>query len=172
MNRNSVIRWVVLALEILAIAIVIWLAVFAYTSLGFADGMYETAYTICSPGDVVNVRRGPSRKSESIGRFECGEAVTMDGKKKNGFLHCVNLGLEEDAGWIHSGYIVSEKPENMGGNTATITSRSKLAARKNIGGKRTRWLKPNGTLKVYYWTSEWSLTDCGYVQSKFIELGD
>ena len=137
--------------------------------LGVGAKAEDTAYVICSPDDVVNIRRSPSRKSESIGRFEACEMVTLDGKKRNGYLHCVGLGLEEDSGWIHSGYVVNDMPEFVGG-TATIVSKGRLAARKYVKGKRTRWLKPLASVKVWYWSEEWAVTNCGYVQTKYLEL--
>ena len=62
-----------------------------------------------------------------------------------------------------------DEPEKVG-QTATIVSYGRLAARKYVNGKRTRWLKSGAKLKVWYWTEEWALTNCGYVQSKYLEL--
>lgn len=162
-------KWVRLVLEIVGIAAIIWTAIHVFTTIGsaHADDMHETAYILCD--DHVNVRRTPDRKHDPIGRFETGDVVYLDGKTKNGFVHCVNLSLEEDSGWIHKGYIVYDKPEVVGKN-ATIVSKGKLAARKNVGGKRMRWLKPQATVKVLYWSDEWCVTNCGYVQSRYLEL--
>ena len=129
----------------------------------------EQAYIICMPNDRVNIRLGPSRTSSSEGWCEAGDIVYLDGKFKHGYAHCVGLGVEAGEGWIHKGYIVYEEPEYVN-CSATIVSKSRLAARKYVGGKRTRWLKAGAQLKVYYWTESWSLTNCGYVQSKFLEL--
>ena len=40
----------------------------------------------------------------------------------------------------------------------------------HLDGKRTRWLKPQASLKVYWWSDEWCVTNCGYVQTKYLEL--
>ena len=172
MRFKDTVWWKVLkvVLEILLIVGIVWGAVALYTSLGFAsaDVMYEEAYVICT--DEVHIRREPSRKSASIGRFECGDVVLLDGKQRNGYLHCVDLSLEEDSGWIHKGYVVYDKPEKMN-CTATVVSKGKLRARKNVGGKTTRMLQPQATLKVYCWSDEWCVTNCGYVQSRFLEIG-
>ena len=131
--------------------------------------MYTEMYIMCMPNDRVNIRMGPSRRAYPIGWCEVGDMVYYDGKTRNGFRHCIGLGIEAGEGWIYKGYLVDEEPEYINCK-ATITSRSRLAARKNIGGKRTRWLKPNAELLVYYWTETWSMTNCGYVKSKFLEL--
>ena len=110
-------KWIRTAIEILLIAAAVCLLVYAYTSAGFAgaESLYWEAYVICMPGDEVNIRIKPSRSSESLGRYECGEMILLDGKKRNGFLHCVNLGLEMDNGWIR-GYraYVSDDREKWG----------------------------------------------------------
>lgn len=156
-------------IEIIIIAALIAGCVRIYTGLGFAnaDELYEEGYVLCV--DYVNIRRSPSRKSPVIGSFECGETLHLDGKRKNGYLHCVDLGLEEDEGWIHSGFVVSDRPEHVNQH-ATIVSKGRLAARKYVDGKRTRWLKPQASLKVYWWSDEWCVTNCGYVQTKYLEL--
>ena len=162
-------KWVKVVLEILLIAAIIWGCIFVYTSFGFAyaDEYIDEGYVLCA--DYVNVRRSASRKSECIGRFECGDMVYLDGNKKNGFLHCVNLSLEEDSGWIYKGFVVYDEPERMN-RTALIVSKGRLAARKYVNGRRTRWLKPMGEVKVYWWSDSWAVTNCGYVQTKYLEL--
>ena len=130
---------------------------------------YTEAYIICMPDDVVNVRSSPSTRSSPIGYREPGDIVLLDGKTKKGFYHCVHLALEDDEGWIHKGYVVFDEPILIKQN-ATIVSKGRLAARKYVGGKRTRWLKPLASVHVYYWSDEWCLTNCGYIQTRFLEL--
>ena len=138
-------------------------------SLAFAETTEEAMYVICMPNDRVNIRLGPSRTSSSVGWLEAGDVVYYDGKTKNGYRHCTGLGVEAGEGWVHKGYLVDEPVEYIN-QEATIVSKSRLAARKYVNGKRTRWLKPGGVVKVYYWTNEWALTNCGYVQSAYLEL--
>ena len=135
-------------------------------SFAFAE---EAMYVICMPNDRVNIRLGASRTSSSIGWLEMGDIVYYDGTTKNGYRHCVGLGVEAGEGWVHKGYLVDEPVEYVN-QDATIVSKSRLAARKNVNGKRTRWLKPGGTVKIYCWTNEWALTNCGYVQTAYLEL--
>ena len=161
-------KWIITLLEILLIAAIVCGAIYIYTSFGFGEAKAdEIRYVMCM--DYVNVRFSPNKKQEPIGRLETGDAVTTDGKKRNGYVHCVNLDFEYSEGWVFGGYLVEDPPENIG-QTATIVSKGRLAARKYVNGKRTRWMKPMASVKVYCWSDEWSLTNCGYVQSKYLEL--
>lgn len=128
-----------------------------------------TGYVICQPGDFVNIRKGPGRRSEIIGRFDTGEQIALDGKRKNGYLHAVGLSLETDEGWIHEGYVVYDEPEYVNAS-AVIVSNGRLAARNSVSGKRTRWLKNGASLTVYYYSDEWCATSLGYIKTQYIEL--
>lgn len=154
--------------EIVVLAVLIFLAVFLYRSVGFAETSDDVteAYVLCD--DFVYVRPFANKKGEPLGRLEAGDRVFLDGKKKNGFLHIVDTGLEMD-GWVHKGFIVYDEPIKVN-QSAVIISKGRLAARKFVGGKRTRWLKPLATVKVYWWSDEWVLTNCGYVQTRYLEL--
>lgn len=164
-------RWIKTILEILLIAAVIWGAVALYTSFGFgeakADDFCETMYILCD--DYVNVRMTPNKKQEPIGRLETGDAVLTDGRRKNGYIHVVDLNFECCEGWVNEGFLIYDMPEKMN-RKATIISNGRLAARKYVNGKRKRWLQPQATVRVYCWSDSWCVTDCGYVQSRYLEL--
>ena len=162
-----IIRMVALfIIRIVILVVLLGLLAVALPKLGLADSETTDAYVLCA--DYVNIRQFPSRKSEALGRFETGDVVHLDGKKKNGYLHCIGTNLEAD-GWIFSGYVVNDKPERMD-RDAVIVSKGRLAARKYVGGKRTRWLKPLATVHVFSWSDEWCVTNCGYVQTQYLEL--
>lgn len=164
-------KTIIAILEVAAIAFVVCALIFLLQSIKIpgagAEDYYETRYVICM--DYVNARMSPNKKQEPIGRFETGDIVYTDGVKKNGYLHCIKLDFEETEGWVFAGYLTKDKPEAVWRN-ATIVSSGRLAARKYVGGKRTRWLQPGAMVKVYYWSDSWSLTNCGYVQSQYLEL--
>lgn len=131
---------------------------------------FRIAYAICTPGDTVNIRSTPSTHGNQEGYLDCGDMVYLDfTKARNGFVHAVGLTTESGDGWIHSGYLVYSEPVQMN-RTALIVSRGRLAARKNVGGKRTRWLKSGAELTVLVWSEEWCLTNCGYVMTEYLEL--
>lgn len=150
------------------IAILITGIIICLKDIGLAEE-YEEAYVLCMPDGYVNVRERPNKKGDPIGYLYVGDKVYLDGKKRNGFLHCVNLTYEVQDGWVYKGYIVYDEPV-LTNWTATIVSKGRLAARKCIDGKRTKWLKPMATVKVYYWTDEWCITNCGYVKSMYLEM--
>lgn len=160
-------KWLRTLLQIIGIALIFLACTLIFDWL-MSTGHAETteAYVLCD--SYVNVRQSPSRQSDVIGRFECGEQLTLDGKSKNGFLHCVDLSLEVSDGWIHSGYVVYDEPIKTN-EPATIVSKGRLAARNMVKGDRLRWLKPLATVRVYYWSDEWCVTNCGYVQTKYLE---
>lgn len=166
-------KWIRTVFELLLIAVIVY-SIFTLVSLfSMQDAKadkYENiteAYILCD--DYVNIRRFPSNDDEPLGRFETGDTVLLDGKKKNGYLHCIDLSLEACEGWVHKGFVVYDKPI-MVNQYAVIVSKGRLAARKYVGGRRTRWLKSGATVKVYYWSDEWCVTDCGYVKTEFLEL--
>ena len=127
------------------------------------------AYVVCVPKDYVNIRSKPNTRCEVIGRFEPGDVLYLDGKRRGEFLHCVGLRLETDEGWIHRGYVLYDEPELVD-RKCTVDAKGRVAARKNVGGKRTKWLKPGTELTVWYWSEEWCLTNRGYVKSEYIAI--
>lgn len=165
-------KYIRTALEILLIIAVIYGLVQLYMSFGFSEARADDyddvteAYVLCV--DYVNVRPFPNRKGDPLGRLESGDKVFLDGRKKNGFLHVIDTGME-DSGWVYAGYIVYDEPVRVY-QSATIVSKGRLRARKYVNGKRTRWLKPLASVKVYWWSDEWCCTNCGYIQTKYLEL--
>lgn len=168
MNRRDTLLWKIIkaTIEVLLIAAVIFFVVHAFSDAK-SEKRYEEMYVICD--DYVNVRMTPNKKMEPIGRFESGDAVLTDGIKKNGYVHVVDLSFECCEGWVNEGFLIYDQPEKMN-RTATIVSKGRLAARKYVNGRRVRWLQPQATVKVYYWSDSWALTDCGYVQAQFLDL--
>ena len=133
-----------------------------------AEGM--TAWVICQPEDYVNVREKPTTRCDSIGRKECGDMIITDGKEKNGFVHVVDLALENDEGWIHSGYIVYGQVREIGGQPYTVKARGKVMARKYVDGPRRCWMKPGAEVVVYYTGGGWAVTNKGFVKTEFLEV--
>ena len=127
-------------------------------------------WILCQPDSWVNARRSPNKRSEEIGRLECGDHIYTDGKTKNGFLH-VFVSFEYGEGWIHKGYVVYDEPYLPLFQDTQIISNGRVKARKTIKGQRRCWLKDGQKIKVYMVSEEWSVTNKGFVQTKFIDLG-
>ena len=137
----------------------------------WADDVWiEDAWVLCQKGSLVNIREKPSKSSSVIpSLMECGSEIHLDGKKKGSWLHCVNLSLEEDEGWIYEGYVTSREPVLVE-KEAYIKSNGRVAARKSVGGDRVKWLKPNQKVTVQYFSGDWCITNFGYVQGEYIEF--
>lgn len=125
-------------------------------------------YVICMKNDYINIRMKPSTRSEAIGYLLCGDKVELDGKKKNGFLHLVGI-TEYGEGWVYGGYLADEPPVDLGGARYSVTSNGRVACRKTIGGKRRCWVYTEDSVKVWYWTEEWCLTNKGFIQTRYLE---
>ena len=126
----------------------------------------ETRYVMV--GDYVNARAKAGRHSASLGRLETGDEVNVTGKKKNGFAQVDDLSLEENEGWVHAGYLVEEKPVRVG-TVYRVCSKGRVKARRWIDGPRCAWLYNGARVTVLWEADGWSVTNRGYVQSRFLE---
>lgn len=131
-----------------------------------AEEELTTAYILCQPNDYINVRAKPTTRSESYGRFVCGDYFKVDGKLRKKFLH-VQVSLESNEGWIFSGYVVYDEPVFVD-QQFRITANGRVAARRYIGGPRRCWLKKNSIVTVSYYSEEWCITNKGFIQTKYL----
>jgi len=129
----------------------------------------ETVWILCDPDSYVCIRNAPKKSSMAFGGTTCGRTLTTDGAEKNGFVHVVDLAAEEETGWVSAMYIVREEPKQMR-QPAIVVSNGRLAARNGVNGKVKKWLKPMDRVTILCWTSEWSLTNAGYVKSEFLDF--
>lgn len=155
-------------LLIVAFALLVFIIMFNIIK-AIGEEEYTDAYIFCQPGSAVSVRENPRKTSFAGGELTIGDVVHLDGKKRNGYYHCVNMANETGDGWVSCKYIVFDEPVYIN-REATVISKGRLAARNTINGKVKRWLKPQSTLTVYYMTEEWCVTDKGYVKTKYMEL--
>lgn len=127
-------------------------------------------YILCNPSitNHVAVRRSPKRKSEEIGRLDCGDMIYTDGKTKNNYLHIYGI-TEYGEGWVHLGYIVNDAPiiERCNGY---IAGNGRVKARRYIGGRRNYWLKLGDDVKIYARSEEWAVTNKGFVKMEYLDI--
>ena len=173
-EKKDVTRIICVVLQLLIVAAVIVGIIIALNDVGLADDYYESdAWVICKPGDLVNVRACPSNKSTSIGLFECGYVFRTDWEAKNGWIHAINLSLEETEGWIYAGYVSAWEPEWKAGETAVIVSDGRVACRRWCDGPRidgrAGWVQPGTQIQVFYQTQEWCVTNRGYIRTEYLE---
>lgn len=130
----------------------------------------ETRFILCNPKpeNHVAIRRSPRKGSEETGRLDCGDPILTDGKTRNGYLHI--LGMTEDGeGWVHTGYVVDDKPLIERCN-ATIAASGRVMSYRRISGKRNGWLNVCMDVKVYARSDEWAVTSKGFVRTKYLEV--
>jgi hypothetical protein len=156
---------------LIAVIIIIAILINAYCLTHAKSEDDIDCWILCQPNSWVNARMYPKKKSEEIGRLECGDKITTDGKIKNGFLHVYNLNFELSEGWVHKGYIVYDEPYKPLFIDTCITSNGRVSARKTINGKRRCWVKDGQAIKVYMMSEEWSVTNKGFIKTKFIDTG-
>jgi len=164
-NRMTVILLLLFVLALMIIAVMC-------LDVAISESETEDAYIICNPESIVNIHANPKKKSAVEGGFYAGTLIHLDGKKKNGFYHCVNVSNETGEGWVSSKYVVFDEP-TFPNCQAIVVSKGRLAARASVNGKRIRWLKPGNTVFIYCQTEEWAVTDKGYVKTEYLEvIGD
>ena len=134
-----------------------------------AEAQTVTAWVLCQPGDYVNARVRPSRRSESTGRFECGDTVELDGETEEGFAHVVGPNLESGAYWMHTGYLSFDEPEWYG-DEMEIIGKARVAARKNMAGEVRVWLQPGTVVQVFWITEEWAVTNRGFIRTEWLDV--
>jgi len=137
-----------------------------------AEDCLSTAYVMCKPGEghYVNVRATPSTNGAEIGRLESGDWFRTDGESRNGWIRCYGVG--ECAGWIYSGFVVTEEPRTIMENYV-CTSNGRVACRRWIGGPQVdgaKWIKNGSTVTVFYIADDWACTSRGYIRAEFLEV--
>ena len=154
---------------ILAVGLFLGVVVSCLVVIGTAEaeGSRMNCWVICQPTDYVNVRKGPGKNREIVGYASSGMRFETDGVEKSGFIHLIGVGEYGD-GWVSSGYVVFGEPEAMD-RVMTIRSNGRVACRRMIGGKRRSWLRNGDTVRVYWASREWAVTDHGFVQAKYLE---
>ena len=142
--------------------VLLFIAIFSLTSSNA-----DTIWVMCQPDSYVNIRSKPSGRSRTEGYALCGYDLETDCKTRNGFLH-VYGSFEAGEGWISEGYIVWDEPIKVD-QKYSVCSKGRLAVRKNINGKRSRWCYTDDVLMVYWLSDEWAVTNKGFVKSEFLE---
>lgn len=157
--------------ELVAIVVMLIGLTVAFLDLGRGEEATVDAWVLVKPGSYVNARGTPKKSQEEQGRLETGHLLHLDGETRNGYAHCVDMGLEIEEGWVHTGYIVLDEPV-WSGEWYTVESDGRVAVRKWIGGPVDVWLKPSSRVQVFYWSEEWCLTTRGYVKTEYLVKED
>lgn len=158
------------------IVIVVLFALIAFLILVLVDPAFARAeetevWILMKPGDYVNVRIEPRKKSQVIGFLDAGDGCWTDGRTKNGFLHVYGIG--ECDGWVYKWYVVTEKPEIVN-EYYTVAAKKRVLCRRGVSGPRVKgrlgWMKNGTRVKVFCIAGEWAITSRGYVRSEWLEV--
>ena len=166
-TRRAVLRQAGILLCILAVAAAAGI-LYSASERARAEEGTTPMWVLCQPGDYVHARSGPSTRRQSLGRLETRDRVEVDGRTKHGFAHVRHLCLEEDEGWVYAGYLIGEEPRDARGMVCTIRANGRVACRKHIDGPRRCWVVDGSTVRVYGYTSEWAVTDKGFIRTEYI----
>ena len=129
----------------------------------------ESRWVLCK--SYVNVRIGPGKTSEVVGRLDAGDEFETDGTRRNGFLRVLGIG-ENGNGWVYAGYTSTEKPEQVNERYVCV-ARKRVACRRWTKGPRisgkTGWLYNGSNVTVYWKTEKWCVTNRGYIAAAWLE---
>lgn len=128
-----------------------------------------TAYVLCQPGDYVLVRSTPSMKGNEVGFLDPTDEIVIDVNAKNGFFPIISPTFDSREAYISCRYVSTEKPVWKDGHEYVVVSNERLMARKWIDGPRRQWLVNGSEVRVYWYTPSWSVTNKGFVKSKYLE---
>lgn len=167
MRKQDKLGLIVLAVIFILIA----LCVLILVDPAFARAEETEVWILMKPGDYVNVRMEPKKKSQAIGRLDAGDGFLTDGRTKNGFLHVLDVG--ECDGWVYKWYVVTEAPEVVD-EYYTVSAKKRVLCRRGVSGPRVKgrlgWMKNGTRVKVYCIAGDWAITNRGYVRSEWLEV--
>ena len=136
-----------------------------------AEDTLITCWAMCKPGSYVTVRRSPQKSAMQVGYLDPCDDFQTDGKTSNGYIHVIGIG-EYGEGWAYCGYVSTEKPEKVFEQYVCV-SRARVKCRRWIYGPQVAnygWLTNGSNVQVFYRTSEWSVTNRGYIKSEWLEV--
>ena len=140
---------------------VLLLATTCISSTAFA----ETKYVLVQ--SELNVRAKPSLGSHIYGRLFTGDSVNVTRTYRD-WCYLEGLPSEEGHGWISSKYIVNDPVTQMYETSAIIHANGRVAIRDSVNGKRISWVNPGDVVYVYGTSESWTVTDRGYVKTKYL----
>ena len=143
------------------------IALFVFNAYNYAFADENGYYIICKPESHVNARNTPKKGGSIVGRFECGDYVRTDGRKKNGYAHLIDCSFEQTEAWVSERYLVKDQPY-IGEWHTVVMGCGRVAARRNVDGKRLRWLNPGTGVTIYVLSKEWCITNRGFIRSAFL----
>ena len=126
-------------------------------------------FILCNPKTPVIVRESPKKGGNEAGRLDFGDEVWTDGRKRNGYLHVLDV-TEAGEGWIFAGNTVTDQPEKLTGARANIAATGRVMSYRWVNGKRNGWVEVGTQVIVFAISDEWAVTNKGYIRMKYLEV--
>ena len=162
----------------IALVLLIVVTVFAGWWIGTsecraAEEKLIPCWALCKPGEgnQVWVRSSPHKGNNIDGWVEAGDAFYTDGKSRNGFIHAYGVGNAGE-GWIYCGYVSTEEPVEVNEQYVCVALK-RVAIRRWISGPQVEnygWLTNGSNVFVYFLTSEWAVTNKGFIRAEWLEV--
>lgn len=131
-----------------------------------------TVWVVCQPNSYINVRQAPSKSAPVCGYLDSCDKIIISTKAKNGFFRILYPAFECE-GYVYCGFVSTSEPMPMDGQTYTVVSNARVAARRWMDGPRVSvggWLINGTEVQVFYMTDEWAVTNRGFVKAEFLEV--
>lgn len=167
---SEVWKWIRTILELAALTAAVLALIHGCNALGLAEDDCE-CWVMCRPESEVLIRKKPDKRAEVTGYAVCGDRFRTDWTEKDGFIHVTDVGNEYGEGWISARYLFGMEPVRIDG-PATVRSNGRVAVRKYPGGKRSGWVTDGTVITVYCIAEEWAVTSKGYIQTRYLEVGE
>lgn len=146
-------------------------ALYIYDAEAEGENLLYYCWTMCQPDSEVVIREKPNKKSAVIGAVSGGTCMVTDGIEKDGWIHLVDIANESGEGWISSLYVVYSEVRTDR-HIYPVKANGRVACRKFIEGTIRCWVQDEEELTVYLVSSEWCVTNKGFVLTKFIDFGN
>ena len=149
------------------IALLLLLAALTSVSTALCDA-YKV-FILCNPKTPVIVRESPKKGVNETGRLDFGDEVWTDGRKRNGYLHVLDVS-EAGEGWIFAGNTITDQPEKLTGARANVAATGRVMSYRWVDGKKNGWIEVGTKVIVYAISDEWAVTNKGYIRTKYLEV--
>lgn len=126
-------------------------------------------FIICNPETHVCVRRSPKKGAEETGHLDFGDSVWTDGKKRNGYLHVIDI-TEAGEGWVFAGNTIEDEPVKLVNARANVAATGRVMSYRWVNGKKNGWVNIGTQVIVYAMSDEWAVTNRGYIRTQYLEV--
>ena len=132
----------------------------------------QILYTVCTPGDEVNIREKPSLTSEAIGRTFLNDSYDYT-ERVDGFFFAPVMGIENGEGYVSASYLSIAEPVLVD-NVIYITNKKSVFVRECPNGEKLLKLKKGTEVEVVMTFTDadsidWAKTPDGYIMMKYLD---